>query len=278
MLKRTAAMACVLAVLLATTAVAQEGFSVSVDEAKKQITFASQGQTHMVYVPKKGGVHIKVGTLSYPVRFSIGESGAGVDFMVASYVSATVTRDTAEEKEATAVYSLAFNLGEPGPKTTRGKAAAAGEQAPDFKVQLETTYTMKRNLPCLFVRHTVVNQGEAPFRCYLLGWIGYGDHYVTPGEAGHVKGEFTKSGKIATGKHFWVFLRRKESGVGVILHGDDAVYVGKSVKKSWNGLWLNRWPRHNNIKPGGGLTMEFAVFEAKGADEVAAVSHQAKKQ
>ena len=274
MLKRMAVVAFFLGVLLVPAGLAQEGdFSAAVDDQKGGITLATQGVEYDVYV-SKGSISLKVASWPDSLRFSLAEVGArGMDWMGVSFVSADVIKDTDEEKEVKAVYSVAFKSGEPGPKTTRGKALAEGKEPPEMKAQIELTVRVKKEMPCVFFQYKVVNPGE-PFRCYCLPWINSGADYVIPGADGPEEKAFKeKYHTVAEGKVPWLLLRKDaDNGLGMIFPEPAKIFIGAyGTPKSLGTIYLNALPRKQDIPTGGNMTMKMVFMPAKSADEVAAV-------
>lgn len=279
MLTRIVIAAFLVVTLTGSAALAQEAISAEVNAETQKITLASHGTTYEVMLGQKT-VMIKITDWSQTPRFSLAENTGGTEWMHVSFVKAEVTKDTDDEKEVQAVLTPVWQNDEPGPKTRRGMARAAGEEAPEVKARVILTLGVCKDTPGLRVQYKVVNDGPQ-FRCYLLPWLSGGTTYVIDGPNGREEKKFIrKYGVVSEGKIGWLFQHDGDQpGLGTVFLEPEEVFVGEygSKNSAIGTIYLNALPRQQTLATGEDMEISVILMMAKSADEVAAVAKKVQQ-
>jgi len=266
---------------LALAAMAQDEFSVTVNQTTKRVQIKSGDQSALLLV-SRGSVRLGVGAGGYSIRFSAGDqTGYAADFLTATFESAEITKNTETEKEVKAVYKLAYATTKPHPKSRRGVALAKGQEAPKVDARIEMVLSAVKGRPYIRLRHRVVNTGE-PFVCYCLPWLGGGPGYVVPGPMGPQVAKWKKKySTVSKGKIPWVFVSRaKGRGLGVVFPDPAKIFVGEygNKKAKVGAIYLNTIPRKVKLAKGGSVEIDLIFMRAATAEEVAKVSAQVPRK
>jgi len=244
-------------------------FTVLVDKEKNEIKLRTCAKTYILSLVN-GKLLLNIDNIPGTIPFSVAEFAYEQDFMkVKKLEKVIINKDTEEEKEVIANYSLEFAHETPVENTTRGKRLKSGISY-EVKAEVEMILKVKKELPCLFLTYKIINKGEETFVCYPLVWAGGGEYYCLPGKTGIEKKEYSfKYAPIGDGVYPWVYINKKgTNGFGIIMNNKLNIAEGGNPETKWHDIYITYIPIKKDIKPGESLEMEFIFMPAEKPEEV----------